>query len=222
MNLKILNAMKFSILLFLAIAIHNFSYADGLTGTRTIPGDYSSLSAAIIDLNTQGVGSGGVVISLLAGNPETAPAGGYSITTLSGSSSNPIVIQGNGNIITAFTPQVTGAMNDAIFKIIGGDYITIQGFSMQGNAANTITTAASNNMTEFGVALFYATVTDGAKNITIQNNTISLSRLYQNCFGIYSNVRHSATAISTAADITNVSGANDNTHIYSNNISNVN
>ena len=44
-------------------------------------------------------------------------------------------------------------------------------------------------MTEFGVALFYVTTTDGAQNNTIQNNTISLNRTYLNTFGIYSNTR---------------------------------
>ena len=44
---------------------------------------------------------------------------------------------------------------------------------MQENAANTTTTAASNNMTEFGVALFYATTTNGCQNVTLKNNTIT-------------------------------------------------
>jgi len=205
--------MKRILLFIICFLTFSLSYA-ALNGTKNIPGDYPTLAAAISDLNTQGVTNGGVVLNLVAGHPETAPAGGYSITTLTGSASSPITIEGNGNIITAFTPQATGALNDAIFKIIGCDYVTIQNFTMQENSANTVTTAASNNMTEFGVALFYATQTDGAKNITIQNNTISLNRLYQNSFGIYSNVRHSSTVMITAADITSAGGSNDNTHIY--------
>ena len=50
-------------------------------------------------------------------------------------------------------------------------------------------------MTEWGVALLYVTTTDGAQNNTIQNNTITLNRTYQNTFGIYSNSTHSATAV---------------------------
>ncbi|NVO20869.1 MAG: fibronectin type III domain-containing protein [Bacteroidetes bacterium] len=213
--------MKLIILFILLLSI-GVVHATGLTGTYNIPGDYNTLAAAITDLNTQGVGPGGVILNLLPGNPETAPAGGYSITTLGGTSANPVIIQGNGNTITAYSPQLAGALNDAIFKIIGGDYITIQGFIMQENIANTITTAASNNMTEFGIALFYTTFTDGAKNITIQNNTISLSRLYQNSFGIYSNVRHTATNVTAVSDIASILGSNDNTKIYSNTISDVN
>ena len=48
-----------------------------LTGTKNIPGDYATLAAAITDLNTEGVGAGGVTLNLIAGNPPTAPAGGY-------------------------------------------------------------------------------------------------------------------------------------------------
>ncbi len=192
-----------------------------LTGTRNIPGDYADLAAAITDLNTVGVGAGGVTLNLGAGNPQTSPVGGYSVTTLTGSGANPITIQGNGNTITAPTPQTSGALNDAIFKIIGADFVTISGFTMLENAANTTTAAGTNNMTEFGVVLYYASTTDGARNITIQNNTITLNRTYQNTFGIYSNSRHSATTL-TVADITAPSGANDDLRIYGNIISNVN
>src|SRR5207248_1750320 len=79
-----------------------------------------------------------------------------------------------------------------------------------------------NNMTEFGVALFYVTTTDGAKNNTIQNNTISLNRTYLNTFGVYSNTRHSATAMTTSAEVTNATGSNSPNKVYGNNISNVN
>src|SRR5688500_6321565 len=50
-----------------------------LTGTRNIPGDYASLALAIADLNAVGVGAGGVTLNLIAGNPQTAPSGGYVI-----------------------------------------------------------------------------------------------------------------------------------------------
>src|SRR6478672_4317667 len=93
-----------------------------LTGTKNIPGDYATLALAITDLNTQGVGAGGVVINLLAANTETAPAGGYVISA-TGTAANQITIQGNANIITASGALTAGALNDAIFKIVGGDYI---------------------------------------------------------------------------------------------------
>ena len=152
---------------------------------------------------------------------ETAPAGGYSITA-TGSAINTLIITGGGNTYTAPTPQAVGLLNDAIFKIVGADYVTIQGFIMLENAGNTATTAASNNMTEWGVALLYASTTNGAQNCTIQNNTITLNRTYQNTFGIYSNSTHSATAPTTSAPATTAAGGNSGLKIYGNTISNVN
>ncbi|MEP6674534.1 MAG: T9SS type A sorting domain-containing protein [Ferruginibacter sp.] len=179
---------------------------------------YPSLSAAVTALNAATITS--PVTITLAGN-ETAPAGGYAITA-SGTAVNTIIIQGNASTITASAAQVVGNLNDAIFKIIGGDYITIKSFGMQENAANTVTVAATNNMTEWGVALLYTSATDGAQNNSILNNTISLNRTYQNSFGIYSNVRHTALDPITIADITAASGSNSGNKVYSNSISNVN
>jgi hypothetical protein len=200
-----------------------------LSGTKNIPGDYADLTTAMADLNVQGVGAGGVTFNVIAGNPQTAPLGGYVIggagsqVLTTTSVTQPVTIQCNANTVTAPTPQTVGSLNDAIFKLIGADFITIQNCQLQENAANIINaTAATNNMTEFGVAMFYVTTTDGAQNNTITGNNISLSRTYANTFGIYSNVRHSSTAMTTTADITAATGANSGNKVYSNNISNVN
>src|SRR4030095_15829797 len=90
--------LKLILTLFvLGIGIFLFgSVSAQLTGIKNIPGDYATLASAISDLNSSGVGPGGVTINLLAGNPETAPIEGYIITTLTGSMANPIIIQGNG------------------------------------------------------------------------------------------------------------------------------
>ncbi|HEX2615953.1 MAG TPA: hypothetical protein VHL57_00345, partial [Flavobacteriales bacterium] len=162
-----------------------------------------------------------VVITLDPSNPQTAPAGGYSITA-TGSAVNTIIIQGSNNTITASAALTGGSFNDGIFKIVGGDWITIQAFTMNENVANTVTTAASNNMTEWGVALLYATATNGAQNCTIQNNTIALNRTYQNTFGIYSNSTHTALAPTVAATATGATGGNSGLKVYGNTISNVN
>lgn len=200
-----------------------------LTGTLNIPGDYATLALAVADLNAQGVGAGGVTFNLVAGNPQTAPAGGYviggagSLVLTSSSAANPITFTGNGNTITASNAHTVGAINDGIFKLIGADFVTLQGFTMQENPANVvITPAGSNTATEFGVALFYVTTTDGAQNNTIQNNTISLNRAYANTFTIFSTTRASSTAVGTTADATTQAGTNSNNKIYGNNLSNAN
>jgi hypothetical protein len=209
----------FTILLLVAIQAISYSQVTTNEGSGLAP-TYTSLSAAIAALNAATITSP-VVITLEPGNPETAPAGGYSITA-SGTSSNTIVIFGNNNVITAPSPQVSGILHDAIFEIVGGDWITIDGFTMLENPLNTATTAGSNNMTEWGVALLYASTTNGAQNNTIQNNTITLNRTYQNTWGIYSNSTHSATTMTTSATATTAAGGNSGLKIYGNIISNVN
>lgn len=195
-----------------------------LTGTQNVPGDYATLELAISDLNAQGVGAGGVTINLVAGNPQTAPAGGYviNLAASNATAANPITLRGNGNTITAFTPQASGSLTDALFKIVGEDHVTIEDFVMQENAANTTTAAGTNNMTEWGVALLYRAVTDNAQNVTLRNNQISLNRTYQNTFGIYANATHSATAPTTSATGTGAAGGNSGLRVLSNAISNVN
>lgn len=197
-----------------------FAYGQ-LTGTKIVPVDYSTLAGAITDLNAQGVGPGGVTIQLQPGYSETAPAGGYVITA-SGNPNSPIIIDGNSQTITASNALTPGALNDALFKIIGGDYITIQNFVMQENSANTTTNASTNNMTEFGVALFYTTQTDGPQHCTIQSNTITLGANYQNAMGIYANSRHNATSMTSSNDITSPDGAFSFLRVLNNTISSVN
>ena len=190
----------------------------GLTAT------YADLATAVTALNAQTAISGPVIIAVDAANPQTAPVGGYSITaTLTGASSvNTVTFNGGANTVTANAGLTAGALNDGIFKIIGSDFITIQNFTMLENAANLTTAAGTNNMTEWGVALLYASTTNGAQNITIQNNTITLNRVYQNTFGVYSNSTHTATVVTTSASATTTAGGNSNLKIYSNTISNVN
>jgi hypothetical protein len=199
-----------------------------LTGTKLIPGDYASLDLAIADLNTQGVGAGGVTLNLVSSNPQTAPLGGYviggagSLVLTTASAANPITITGNSNVVTAPASQVSGQLFDGVFKIVGADYVTIQGFTLNENAANTTITAATNNMTEWGIALLYSSVTDGCQNISLLNNTIALGATYQNAIGVYANSTHAAGTPTTSATATGLTGGNHNLVIKGNTISNVN
>ena len=199
----------------------------GLIGTYNIPGDYPTLAAAITDLNLLGV-SGAVTMNLVAGNPQTAPAGGYiiggtgSLVLTTTTATDTITIQGNGNTITASAALTAGVLHDSIFELVGADWVTITGFTMQENVANTTTAAGTNNMTEFGVSLFYVTTTDGANNNTITGNTIDLNRTYQNTFGIYANATHTSTTVTTSATATGAAGGNHGLTITANNITDVN
>ena len=165
---------------------------------------------------------------------QTSPAnsgttgGGYiiggsgSLVLTTTSATNTVTIQGNGNTVTAPNNLVSGQLNDANLKLIGADWVTITGFTMQENAANTTTTPGSNDMIEWGIALLYASTTDGAQNDTIQNNTINLNRTYLNSYGIYANATHSPTAPTGSAGATGLAGGNTGLEVYGNSISNVN
>lgn len=222
MHIKLIVMKKTALLLLLSVVGFCGTASAQLSGVLTIPGSYPTLAAAITDLNTQGVGAGGVIFNLLAGNPQTAPNGGYIITTTTGTAANPIVFAGNGNTITASAALTAGILHDAIFEIRGADYIGITGFVMIENPANTNSTPATNNMTEWGVALLAASATNGAQNNSIYSNSISLNRSYTNTFGVYSNTRHSATAVTTTIDPSATSGANSFNSVLQNTISNVN
>ena len=204
------------IVMLITVAISN-AQVNTNSGSGLNP-TYPDLASAITALNAATITS--PVTITLTGN-ETAPVGGYSIT-VQGTATNTIHIQGNSSVITASGALVAGTITDAIFKLVGADYVTLQNFTMQENVANVTTAAATNNMTEWGVALLYATTTNGAQNNTIQNNIISLNRVYQNTFGIYSNSTHSAIDAITAATATTVTGGNHVLKIYTNAISNVN
>jgi hypothetical protein len=204
----------------------NYSYTitaptTNFSGTYFVPSScYPTLAGFIIALNA-GTVTGAVTVNVAAGYTETAPNGGYSITQ-TGTSTNTIVFQKYGAgakpVFNSFFPQTSNVRTDAVFKLIGADYVTIDGFILQENALNTTT----STMTEFGVALFYANTTNGAQNNTIQNCTITLNKINVNTVGIYSNVRHTATNVTSTADISNFTGSNSSNKYYGNSITNAN
>lgn len=187
--------------------------------TPNLSSSYTSLANAVNALNTITAISGPVILTCTAGS-ETAPAGGYVISYLATTTaSNNVKILGTGVTITASNAQSIGSFHDAIFEVLGADYLTIQGFTMVENSSNN-TTGNTNNMTEWGIALSYESTTNGAQNCTIQSNTISLNRNYANTWGIYSNSTHSSTLGNTSASTP--SGSNSGLKVFGNTISNVN
>jgi len=185
--------MKKSIFtLILALVISAMSFAQ-LTGTKSIPGDYPSVQAAIAALNTSGVGPGGVIFNLGLDYTETftSPTAGH-ITTATASATSPIVFQkfplGSNPLITA--AEGTSSTMDAIIAFTGCDYVTFDGISLQDNPANTTPTT---NM-EWGYAILKASATDGSQNITIKNSVITLNKTYTATVGIYSN-NHTPAAV---------------------------
>lgn len=187
-----------------------------LTGIKTIPGDYSTIANAIADLNSQGVGTGGVVFIISTGYTESfsSPTAGY-ITTNTGSITDPIVFQKSGSgpnpKITA--PTGIGTM-DAIICFNGVKYITFDGIDIQDKSANITATTRM----EWGFGILKASGIQGSQNITIKNCSISLIKNYNATYAIYSN-NHTTSSTSQLA-VTSVTGQNSNNKFYGNAISN--
>jgi trimeric autotransporter adhesin len=208
--------MKKLLLLCFALIVMQMTFGQ-LTGTKTIPGDYATIEAAITALNASGVGSGGVTFNVAAGSAETFSVITAGLITATGTSANPIVFQKSG---AGANPIVTAALNglgtaDYIFCLSGTDYITFDGINVQENAANTTTTTQA----EWGYAILKASATDGSQNVTIKNCGISLNKTNTATYGLYSN-NVTIASPTTQLTVTAASGQNSNNKFYGNAFSN--
>lgn len=211
MNKLITNSFLLCCLILFDI---NIGMAQSLTGSKTIPGDYASLAAAIDDLNTNGVGPGGVTFLVAAGHEERAPIGGY-IVNATGTASNQIVFSrvGIGNNPLLYAQAGTSTNADGVFVLSGSDYVTINGIDL------VDTNVVSNpNQMEWGYALLRASATNAPQYVTIQNCRITLNKQNTASTGIYSGC-HLVTN-TTPLTITSVSGALSNCKLLNNSISN--
>jgi len=197
-----------------------------LTGTKTIPGNYATLTAAIADLNTQGVGTGGVTFNVASGYTEsiTAPL----LITATGTAANPIVFQKSGTganpVITrtdagTVTSTILGAQADAIIIIEGSDFLTFNGINLTASVASSTTTGI-----EYGFYLRKVSGTNGCKNVTITNSTITMNRGTAGVTtGIMSsnNDALSTTTSATGIFLSTIGGRNENLTFSNNTIQNV-
>jgi hypothetical protein len=212
---------KTTMLLFLIVALlTQLNYAQ-LTGTKTIPGDYATIAAAVTALNTSGVGAGGVTFNVASAHTEmiTEPI----LLTATGTSGNPIVFQKSGvgaNPVLirtdagTLTTTTLGGQGDAVVIIEGSDYVTFDGFDI----------GANDQGIEYGYYLRKASVTDGCKFVTIKNSIIVMTKGTSALVaGIYSSNNDAASLVSSATGIavTSVDGRNENVTITGNRIENV-
>ncbi|MEO8665660.1 MAG: hypothetical protein ABI462_09200, partial [Ignavibacteria bacterium] len=196
---------------------------------KNIPGDYSTIEAAVSDLNTSGVPSGGVTFNVAAGHTETIS----DVISLSatGTASDPIIFQKSGAganpIITAYSGGVRSPSSpeqDGLWRFIGSDYVTIDGIDLYDpNTTNPETM-------EYGYALYKQSVSNGCQNVTIKNCTVTLNRINVDP-GPYPSFEGSRgiMAINAPYDdaannltITSPAGAHSYNKFYSNTIENCN
>ncbi|PZD79561.1 fibronectin type III domain-containing protein [Mesonia sp. K7] len=127
-----------------------------LAGNYTIgaTGDYTTITAAIADLNACGI-SAAVTFDIMTGS------GPYNeqltLNEVTGASAtNTITFNGNGETLTS----TTDASNRSLFLLDGADYVTL-------NNINFVTQDVDNN--------FVIQITNGANFNSITNNTIDLT-----------------------------------------------
>jgi len=229
---------QFSKLIYLGILLiglcqFNRANAQALTGVKTIPGNYATIQAAVADLNTNGVGTGGVIFNIAAGYTEvlTVPI----VVSATGTAANQIIFQKSGSganpLITSFVgsqlaSSITGI--DIMWSFVGSDYVTINQINLVEAAAN----ATPTTQMEVGIGFYKASGTDGTNNNTVQNCTITLNRNNNTTStGPRANATGSVgievmactpTAVGTTITVTSVAGTSSNNKFYGNTIQNVN
>lgn len=194
--MKKFTIVKFFLIFLISVFLISIESFAQLTGTKTIPGDYTTVEAAIADLNAQGVGSGGVTFNVNSGYTETFSLPTAGLITATGTAVNPIVFQKSGGganpIITAGVG--TGSL-DGIIVIAGGDYIAFDGIDVSENSANT----DDNARMEWGYALLKKNSIapfDGCYFVTIKNSVITLDKQNTSTWGIYA-ANHTPTSTTT-------------------------
>ncbi len=230
-NFSNLSRVKYLLLTLISFWA-SITIAQPLTGTRTIPGNFASIAAAVSALNTNGVGTGGVIINVAAGHTETLTS--TLVMTATGTAANPIIFQKNGiganPVITAFSgSKLAGSIDsvDVMWAFEGSDYVTINGINLSEAVANTTPTTQM----EVGFGFYKVNGDNGCNNNTIQNATITLNR--DNSTASAAGPRQNAagsvaiefvnalrTSVGTAVTVTSVSGASSNNRMYSNTIQN--
>ena len=229
MRIKFLSPIICILCLFFSVSA---SFGQ-LTGVKTIPGDYTTLTAAVAAVNTSGVGAGGVTFNVAANYSETITA--TIALTATGTAANPIIFQkdplttGANPVITAYTTGVgtpSTAVQDGIWRLVGSDYVTIDGIDVSDNPANT----ANPSTMEYGYALYKATTSNGCQFVTIQNCTITLNKI-NNATAVVPMTEGSAgiivmNALPTVANVASsaavAAGSNSNNKFYRNTIQNCN
>ena len=190
-----------------------------LTGIKNIPGDYPNVTAAVTDLNLQGVGAGGVTFNIASGFTESTSA---QITiTATGTAADPVVFQKSGAganpVITrtdagALTTSTIGGQGDAVIMLDGSDFVTFNGIDVQ----------ATTSSIEYGYMTNKPNATNGCKNITIQNSVVTMTKGTSGfVVGIHISNGPTSVSIATGQTLTSVAGANENITITGNTIQNV-
>ncbi|MBK6937506.1 MAG: hypothetical protein IPH18_11935 [Chitinophagaceae bacterium] len=215
---------KLYFLLFTVLftAISNAQIGVTVTGnTNTTPNlqaSYTSLAAAITDLNTVTTFTGSVTFNLAAGTSESVtsqlnitlagdPANAITFIK-SGAGANPLVSRTDAG---ANATSSIGGLGDAVIRIDGTDNIHFNGLDV----------SASNQGIEYG---YYTskTATNACQNLSIRNAVITMTK-GTSAYVLGIHIGNGSTSVSSATGVTVTanSGRTENVTITGNTIQNV-
>lgn len=167
-----------------------------LTGIKTIKtsgGDYTSFTAAITALNSDGVGSGGVIFDVDAGFVSSENP--LAINTITSSAANPVVFRKAGSGSNPLLqPTGSAITTDFGFKIDGADYITFDGID--------IAVPLGNTAVEYGFWIANTSASNGAQYNTIKNCTVTLNKTNTASRGVLSTVPNTPASAAGANSYT--------------------
>ncbi|MBM4398948.1 MAG: choice-of-anchor D domain-containing protein, partial [Candidatus Cloacimonetes bacterium] len=166
----------------------------------TGPTNFTTWTACINYLNAYGVDDGGVTITVANGT-YTGP---FPAITYNATDTNPVTFvaaTGSRDLTTLMAGTGTGG-TDTIIHLNGADYITFDGFDIIENPANTDATTRM----EYGVYVTNNGATDGARNNTIKNCSITLAGT-----SVTRGVYQLATSVTTAPGSNSYNKYYDNT-----------
>ncbi|MEI6851343.1 MAG: fibronectin type III domain-containing protein [Bacteroidota bacterium] len=167
--------------------------AAPITGTFSIPGDYATIAAAFTDLNTNGVGLGGVTFNVAAGYTESVT--GLTLNTATSiDASHFIIFQRSGSGVN---PKITASggigSSDGAIVIAGTSYVTFDGIDI----------AVSTSSVEYGYLIQNVSTTQGSQHNTIKNCKITLDKTNAVSTGIYQMPVYTPTSVAGANSYNN-------------------
>ncbi len=160
-------------MLFLAMMLFTFATPafSQLSGIKTIGGssaDYTSIEEAILDLNSQGVGSGGVTFLIRDGIYNEND--NLEIVDVNSSIDNPVLFRPNTGAEVEINITISGDFSSA-FRIHNSDCISFNGTALGGDDGER--NMAVNGYRNENDDVFVFWLSNGSDNCTLENMTIS-------------------------------------------------
>lgn len=165
---KIPEIILFPAMLLLAYATPAFAQLSGIKTIGGSPADYTSVEEAILDLNAQGVGAGGVTFLIRDGIYNEND--NLDIVDVNSSVNNPVLFRPDTSADVEINITISGDFSSA-FRIHNSDCISFNGTALGGEDGER--NMAVNGYRNEDDDIFVFWLSNGSDNCTLENMTIS-------------------------------------------------